>query len=174
MSTTTGTWQLDAVHSNVGFEVGYLTGTFKGGFRTIEATLTVGENGARLEGGADVASVDVKDENFAGHLQTPDFFDAERHPRITFAADGIDLSGGNVVANGHLTMKGDTHPVGVTGSIGGPLTDGYGNERLGLTVSASFDRTAFGINWNAPLPTGDPALSSDITVKADLFFVKAR
>jgi len=84
-----GTWGLDAVHSAVGFEVEYLGGTFKGSFREIDATLVVGDDSVSLEGSAKVASVDVKDEQLNGHLQTPDFFDAERFPEITFTTSEL-------------------------------------------------------------------------------------
>ena len=76
-----GTWSADPVHSHVSFEIAYAgTNTFRGGFREYAATL---EDGV-LEGSAQVASVDVKDEQLNGHLLTPDFFDAERFPEITF------------------------------------------------------------------------------------------
>ena len=77
MSTTetliapAGTWQLDPVHSSVGFEVAYLSGTFKGHFREFDGTLAVEGEKATLEGSAKVSSVDVKDENLAAHLQSP-------------------------------------------------------------------------------------------------------
>ncbi len=112
-----GTWQLDPVHSTVGFEVDYLVGTFKGQFREVEAKLDVRESSASLEGVAKVESVDVKDENFAAHLQSPDFFDAERHPELRFTAEQIDLDGDTVTAPGELTMKGITKPVTVAFSI---------------------------------------------------------
>ena len=81
-----GTWAADPVHSNVSFEVGYSgVNTFRGSFTDFQATLAGGESPA-LEGSAKVASVDVKDEQLNGHLQSPDFFDAERHPEISFRA----------------------------------------------------------------------------------------
>src|SRR5205823_1376897 len=72
-----GTWNLDPVHSRVDFEVSYLAGTFKGEFHEIGAELTVDGERASLEGTANVANVDVKDENLSAHLQSPDFFDGE-------------------------------------------------------------------------------------------------
>ena len=92
MSTTqtkvpAGTWNLDPVHSAVGFEVDYLAGTFRGQFRDVQAELGIADSGARIEGSAEVASVDVKDENLAAHLQSPDFFDAERFPTLRFVAE---------------------------------------------------------------------------------------
>jgi len=168
-----GTWQLDPVHSTVGFEIEYLGGTFKGQFREVEAKLVVGESGASLEGVAKVASIDVKDENLAAHLQTPDFFDVERYPELRFTAEQIDLDGDTIIAPGELTMKGVTKPVTVSGTILPPTTDAYGNERIGLRVSTKVDRTEFGISWNTPLPTGKKALSDEVTIVGDLYFVKA-
>src|SRR5256886_3671567 len=82
-----GTWSADPVHSNVSFEVAYAgVNTFRGGFRDFTATLT----GEGLEGSAKVASVDVKDEQLNGHLQTPDFFDGERYPEISFKATELN------------------------------------------------------------------------------------
>jgi len=168
-----GTWQLDPVHSTVGFEIDYLGGTFKGQFREVEAKLVVDEAGASLEGIAKVASIDVKDETLTAHLQSPDFFDAERYPELRFMAEQIDLDSDTITAPGELTMKGVVKPVTVSGTILPPTTDPYGNERIGLRVSTKVDRTEFDISWNTPLPTGKKALSDDVTIVGELFFVKA-
>ena len=169
-----GTWRLDPVHSSVDFEVAYLAGTFKGRFRQISAELTVDNERATLEGTADVASVDVKDENLSAHLQSPDFFDAERHPELRFAARDIRLDGeANVAVDGELTIKGATKPVQVTGTVTAPIADPYGNDRIGLNLVAAVDRTEFGVDWNTPLPSGDQALANDVKILAELQFVKA-
>jgi len=171
--TFTGTWQVDPVHSTVGFEVAYMAGTFKGEFREIAATLTVDGESARLEGSAKVASVDVKDENLSAHLQSPDFFDAERNPELRFTADDVDLSSDEVTARGELTIKGVTRPVEVTGTATAPLADPYGNERIGLQLTSAVDRTDFGVSWNTPLPSGEQALAAQVRIVTDLQFVKA-
>lgn len=169
----TGTWALDPVHSAVGFEVSYLAGTFKGQFRDVDATLEVREDSARLEGVARVASVDVKDENLAAHLQSPDFFDAEAHPELRFSADSVAVDGETATVDGEITIKGVTRPVRVVGRVAPPLTDPYGAERVGLAVEATIDRTEFGVSWNNPLPTGEPALANDVRIVGDLQFRKA-
>jgi polyisoprenoid-binding protein YceI len=169
-----GTWSLDPVHSRVDFEVSYLAGTFKGEFDEIGAELTVEAERASLEGTANVASVDVKDENLSAHLQSPDFFDAERHPELRFAAQDIRLDGdGKVSVDGELTIKGVTNRVAVTGTVTAPIADPYGNDRIGLNLTTKIDRTDFGVDWNNPLPSGDPALANDVTILAELQFVKA-
>jgi polyisoprenoid-binding protein YceI len=163
----TGTWQLDQVHSSIGFEVPYMGGTFRGQFRDVEATIADGS----VTGSAKVASVDVKDENLTAHLQSPEFFDVERYPELSFASTEIE-GGEELTIHGEITIKGVTQPVELTGRATEPLTDAYGRERFGLTLETTVDRTAFGLNWNLPLPTGEPALSNDVTLVADLFFVK--
>ena len=171
--TLTGTWELDPVHSSVGFEVPYLVGTFKGQFREVEAKLVVADSQAILEGGAKVDSVDVKDENLAAHLQSPDFFDAERHPELRFTANDIDLDSEAVLARGELTIKGITKPAEVTGTLTAPLVDAYGNERIGLELSATVDRHDFDVSWNVPLPTGQPAVGDEVKIVTELYFVRA-
>jgi len=169
----TGTWNLDAVHSRVDFEVRYLAGTFKGEFHEIGAELTVEGERASVEGTAKVASVDVKDENLSAHLQSPDFFDAERHPKLRFAAQDIDLDGdGKVSVDGELTIKGVTKPVAVTGTVTAPIADPYGNDRIGVNLTTAIDRTEFGVDWNNPLPSGELSLANEVAILAELQFVK--
>ncbi len=172
-SLPAGTWNLDPVHSRVDFEVSYLAGTFKGHFNEIGAELAVNGEHASLEGTGKVASVDVNEENLSGHLQGPDFFDAERYPELRFAAEQIRLDGdGRVSVDGELTIRGVARPVTVTGTVSAPIADPYGNERIGLNLSTRIDRTDFGVNWNNPLPSGEPSLANDVTILAELQFVK--
>src|SRR6185503_1439320 len=108
--------------------------TFKGQFREVEAQLELHDGTARLEGVARVASVDVKDENLAAHLQSPEFFDAERHPDLSFSSHDLSPDGDSLTVRGELTIKGVTQPVELTGTIGAPLTDAFGRERIGLEL----------------------------------------
>jgi len=170
-----GTWQVDPTHSEVGFAVPYLGGTFRGSFSPVAATLTVGEDGAvELAGTAPVEGIKVKDENLSGHLLSPDFFDAERAPKIAFKASDLDRSGNDVKVNGELTIKGNTRPVELIGTITDPIVDYSENERIVVTLETTIDRTQFDLNWNAPIPSGEPALGNDVTITAELYFVKAQ
>ena len=170
MSTTTqtalpaGTWSVDKVHSTVGFAVPYMAGTFQGTFSDFEARL---DDGA-LTGIAQVASVQVKDPNLEAHLQAPDFFDAERYPELSFVARDVSRSGDELTIAGELTLKGRTEPVEIKGRITDPFADPFGGERFGLQLEAKVDRTKFGLDWNNPLPSGDPALANEVTIVVDL------
>ncbi len=164
----TGTWSADTIHSTVGFAVPYLAGTFQGTFSKFDARLSDGA----VRGTAEVASVEVKDPNLSIHLQSPDFFDAERFPQLAFEGGETSRSGDMLTIAGELTLKGHTEPVEITGHINDPAPDPYGGERLGLQLEATVDRTRFGLNWNNPLPSGDPALANDVTIIVDLQLVK--
>ena len=170
----TGTWNVDPVHSQVGFAVDYLVGTFRGSFSPVTGTLAVAEDGtAELRGSAQASSIKVQDENLSTHLLSPDFFDTERTPEIGFSATDIRRSGADVTVNGTLTIKGITQPVELTGTISDPIEDAYGNDRIALNLETTIDRTQFGLNWNLALPTGKPALANDVQLTAELFLVKA-
>src|SRR2546422_3688604 len=180
MSTTTdtrqalptGTWALDPVHSAIGFEVDYLAGSFRGQFRDVAGKLETKGQTPVLTGSAKVASVDVKDENLAGHLQSPDFFDAERYPELSFESSEIDRAGDQITVRGGITIKGVEKPVELTGTIADPITDYTGDEKLSVKLDTTIDRTEFGVNWNMPLPDGKPALADDVKLSAELHFVK--
>ncbi len=167
-----GSWHADPVHSNVSFEVGYAgVNTFRGSFREFDAEL----DGSSLTGTAKVASVDVKDEQLNGHLQTPDFFDAARYPEIAFSATELTRhEDGGVHGTGELTIKGVTKPITLEGRIAdAPSTDPFGRERLGLTLTATIDRNEYGVSWNAPNQSGGNYLADDVTLIAELALVKA-
>jgi len=164
-----GTWTVDIVHSEIGFSVDYMAGTFRGSFSKFTAELA----DAKLSGTADVSSVQVKDPNLEAHLQGPDFFDAERSPELRFVAEEFERSGNELTVRGEIAIKGQTHPIELTGTIGDPIADPYGSERFGLKLEGKIDRTAFGIDWNTPLPTGEPALANEVTLVAQLQLVKA-
>jgi polyisoprenoid-binding protein YceI len=166
----TGTWGLDPVHSSIGFAVPYSgIGTFRGTFEDFDASLVDG----RLEGVAKVASVKVDDENLAGHLQSPDFFDAEQHPELRFVATSVERDGDRVAIEGDLTLRGVTKPVEITGTVTGPLENAYGQQRLGFDVETTVNRHDFGISWNMELPGGGQALGDDVVVTANLALVQA-
>jgi polyisoprenoid-binding protein YceI len=173
-SLPAGTWQVDPVHSHVGFAVKYNGGTFRGSFSGIDARLEVAPDGAAsLTGGARVENVKVQDENLSAHLLSPEFFDSERTPEIRFASQRASRSGDSLTVAGELTIKGRTQPVELRGSAADPITDGFGNERVHLTLEGVVDRTQFGLDWNMPLPSGEPALANDVKLTAELYFVKA-
>jgi polyisoprenoid-binding protein YceI len=163
-----GTWGVDKTHSNVGFAVDYMAGTFTGTFSDFDAAVADGV----IKGSAKVASIQVKDANLEAHLQGPEFFDVDRHPDLTFASKSIAGEDGQLTIEGTITMKGHTEDVEIKGQISDPIADPYGGERFGLKLEAVVDRDKFGISWNNPLPSGEAALSNEVTITAGLQLVR--
>jgi polyisoprenoid-binding protein YceI len=165
----TGTWQLDPVHSKAGFAVKHAgLSNFRGTFDTVDASL---EDGV-LRGSVKVDSVSVPVDQLKGHLQGPDFFDAERHPEITFVARNLEQDGEQLKVAGELTMRGVTKPVEATGTIAGPAQYFDGKDRIAIELETTVDRTAYGINWNAPIPSGGNALADTVTITVELQLVR--
>jgi polyisoprenoid-binding protein YceI len=165
-----GTWMLDRTHSSVAYAVRHSgVSLFRGGLTDFAATL---ENG-RLQGSADVTSITVQDENLEGHLLSPDFFDAERSPRVSFASTGIRRDGEEVTVEGELEIRGVKQPITLTGSIAGPIA-GPAGDKIGLHLETVIDRTSFGMTWNMELPGGGSILDDEVTLTADLELAKAQ
>ncbi len=141
-----GEWKFNAVHPRP-TSLKYLVAKYRGRFDELDASLRDGV----LTGSVKVASVNVKESNPIGHLQSPDFFDAEQHPEISFTSEVLDIDGDTLTLDGQLTMKGVTAPVHATGTVNGrPRTS------WATPASASRWRQAqphrFGVSWNADLP----------------------
>ena len=165
--TIQGNYVLDPIHSSASFAVKHMVvSTFRGRFEKFDATLTDG----KLVGTVDVGSIVVKDENLAAHLQSPEFFDAERHPELRFESTDIRRTGegDEVVVDGELTIKGITKAVEARGTLEGPAVTFGDVNKVGLTLEAIIDRTEFGLNWNAPLPKGGFALANDVKLIVEL------
>jgi polyisoprenoid-binding protein YceI len=167
-----GTWSLDPVHSTAGFAIKYMLSTFRTHFDRVEAALDTTGAEPKLSGSVDPASIVVKDENFAAHLASPDFFDVANHPRITFESTSFRRDGDRLVVEGDLTIKGLTQSVEAQGVLTEPHEDLHGNTRVGIQLEAVIDRDAFGVSWNAPLPKGGLALARDVRLEVELFLVK--
>jgi polyisoprenoid-binding protein YceI len=169
----TGSWSVDPIHSSAGFEVRHMVvSTFRGDFRDFDAELRSGDGTARLVGTARPASIDVRDENLAAHLASPEFFDTERYPEIRFESAAIEVDpDGNVVAAGDLTVRDHTEAVEARGTLVHIAEDVTGGQRIGLGLETTVDRRAFGLEWNAPLPKGGFALGNDVKLLINLELV---
>jgi polyisoprenoid-binding protein YceI len=171
MSTTptalAGAYAADSIHSSFGFAVRYQgVSLFRGTLDDVTASLTDG----RLQGSAKVESISIRTpEQFRAHVLGAEFFDAEQHPEVTFTSSELDLADdGTARVAGELTIKGITRPVEATGTWIAPAADAFGNTRGHLQLEAVVDRTAYDMNWNAPLPSGGKALADEVTLTVDI------
>jgi polyisoprenoid-binding protein YceI len=171
--TPAGTYTVDPIHSSITFAVTHNgVATFRSGFASYEAKLSGGE-APRLEGTVDVASIEIDEEQLKGHLLSPEFFDAERHPRLRFESSELSVSeDGSVRLRGELEIRGETREVEASGRFGQLGADLGGNARVGLSLAATVDRRGFGLDWNAELPSGGRVLEYEVGIAVELELVE--
>lgn len=154
----TGTWEIDASHSTVGFAVKHaVVATTRGQFKSYAGGATI--DAAVPENSSiwveiDADSVDTGNEQRDGHLKGGDFFNTEANSKITFKSTTVKVDGDSIVTTGDLTVGAVTHPVDVTWEFGGIAKDPWGNTKAGFEGTATISRKDWGITWNAALETG--------------------
>jgi polyisoprenoid-binding protein YceI len=165
-----GTWTSDPTHSSFDFSVKHMVvATFRGSLPDFEATLTSREDGTlHLLGVGRPASITTQDDNLTGHLASPDFFDVQRHPEVRYESDEIVRDGDRLTVRGRLTLKGVTKDLELQGAIVGPVVGLGDAEVVGIELEGVIDRTAYGLNWNAPLPGGGFAVGNDVRLRTQL------
>jgi len=162
----TGTWTIDPSWSALEFEVRKLgLVTIKGRVPGFSGTIHGAEG--TINGVVDATSITTFDADRDAHLQSPEFFDTQRYPELTFASTSVELDGDELVVSGDLTIKGVSKPVALRGELSGPENDPWGGERIGLALETTIDRTDFGLEWNAPLPGGGFLLPNEVVLRAN-------
>lgn len=168
-----GTWSIDQAHSAVEFHIKHLgLATVIGRAPVVSGTIEGGD-AASIAGTVEVSSITTFDDSRDGHIQSPEFFDADRYPELSFESSSIAANGNALEVDGTLTIKGVTKPVKLTGTFAGSAQDPWGNERIGMDLEAVVDRTEWGLDWNAPLPGGGFLLPDEAKLTATLSAVKA-
>ena len=165
-----GTYVLDGTHSGVHFSVRHLmVSKTKGRFDDFDATVTIGEDplDSSVEVEIRVASIDTREASRDGHLRSPDFFDAELHPVITYRSTKVTPDGKRGwLVDGELTVRDITVAVPLSVTFEGGAVDPWGNARIGFEAHTELDREAFGLTWNQALETGGVLVGK--TVKIDI------
>jgi len=165
-------YSVDNVHSTVEFGARHMViSTVKGHFSSFEGTITVdGKDPAQWEisGKIDVSSIDTGDEKRDTHLKSADFFDVEKYPDITFQSREIRRSGNQFICAGTFTMHGTSREVEIPFKLTGPITDPWGNARVGLESSWSIHRKDYGISWSETLDGGGLVVGDEITVELNI------
>lgn len=168
-------WKIDPAHSEVGFKIKHLMITnVKGDFKKFDAEAeTTGDSTdvfkiSKIRFTAEVASIDTGSEQRDQHLRTADFFNAEKHPQLIF--DGKKYEGDTL--EGDLTIAGITKPVKLNVEFNGIAKDPWGNTKAGFSINGKINRKDWGINWNTVLETGGFLVGDEVTINADVQFLK--
>ncbi len=172
------TWNLDKSHSGITFSVRHMMITnVRGSFNDFVAVVSADASdltGLEASLTIDVNSIDTKDEGRDGHLKSPDFFNAEQFPQISFKKTALVAKGGEDYAlTGDLTIAGVTKSVTLNTEISGPAKDPWGNTKFGVVADGSISRSEFGLSWNAALETGGFLVGDAIKIHIELEFAQA-
>lgn len=173
------TYQLDPVHSSAGFSVKHMMiAKVHGAFEKLSGKLVFDKNDpqkASAEATIEAASINTREPQRDTHLRSPDFFDVEKFPSLSFTSKSVTgSSGGSIKVAGDLTIKGITKQVIL--DVEGPsdeIKDPYGNLKIGLFATTKIRRKDFGLTWNAALEAGGVLVGDDVTITLDLQFVKS-
>ena len=163
----TKTYAIDKGHSEVGFQVRHMVGKVGGRFTDfsgkIEGDLAKPET-AKVEFAIKAASINTDNEKRDGHLRSPDFFDVEKYPEITFKSDKVVAkSKEEFDVHGQLNLHGVTKPVVLPVKLLG-VGKGRRGELVGLEIATTVNRKDYGIIWNRVLDTGGMTLGDDVAV----------
>ena len=177
-STTTTTWQIDPAHTSVEFSLKHLMiSTVRGHFGAVSGTIVLDEANpaaSHVTADIDVTSIDTRQEQRDAHLRSPDFFDVEKFPAITFRSTGVaPLGGGEYDVAGDLTIRDVTRPVVLRVADEGRGGDPWGGQRAAFTASTKIDRRDFGLTWNQALETGGVLVGYDIRISLEVQAVQA-
>ena len=172
-------WNIDPSHSTAEFSVRHLMITnVKGRFGKLEGSVNYDPEkpeASQIDVTIDATSIDTRDEKRDAHLRSPDFFDVEKFPSLTFKSTSVKKTDDGFAATGDLTIHGVTKPV--TLEVEGPsevTKDPWGNQRIGASATAKVNRKDWGLNWNAALETGGVLVGETVKISLEVSLVAAK
>ena len=172
----TGTWTTDAVHSKAGFAVKHMgISTVRGEFTDFAGELEIGDDlsTAKVHGKIQVASVDTGEDQRDAHLRSPDFFDAETYPEMTFASTRIEQVDDEIFRiTGDLTLHGVTKEIVLHADVLGTDVDPMGNDRVGLEITGQLSRGDYDMKFNQALGSGNLLVADKVTLALDIEAVR--
>jgi polyisoprenoid-binding protein YceI len=172
-----GTWNVDPAHSSVEFSIKHMMiATVHGRFKDFEGTIEAAENinDSKVVGVVRTASIDTNELTRDEHLRGPDFFDTEHYPEARFESSRIvPLGGASFRVIGDLTLKSVTREVEMEATIEGFEKDPWGNDRVGVSLRGTIDRTDFGLTWQRALETGGYLVGEQVNIAIDISAVRA-
>ena len=162
------TYTIDKDHTTIGFKIRHLFSNVKGTFDQLDGTFVyVPDKPDQWTAAATIqaASINTRVEKRDNHLRSPDFFEVEKYPTITFKSTGVtDATPTGAKLHGLLAIHGVEKPVVLDLEIHGEGKDPWGNQRSGVTATARINRKEFGLNWNQALETGGVLVGDDVDI----------
>ena len=166
-----GTWNIDPVHSHIGFMARHLmVSKVRGNFTKFEGQIVTAADPLQSTATAtiDTTSFDTSNEQRNGDIKGENFLDVANYPTMTYRSTGIRRDGDDIIADGDLTIRGITHPVALTVEVNGFGPDPYGGTRAGFSATGEINRNDYGITANMVLPTGGVMVSEKIQLTIEV------
>jgi polyisoprenoid-binding protein YceI len=166
-----GTWNIDPVHSEVGFSVRHMmVSKVRGRFTNFSGQLVTGASplDSSVTAEIDLASISTGHEQRDAHIRSADFFEVETYPTMTYRSTGVRPDGGDYILDGELTLKGVTKNVPLKLEIQGFGPDAYGGTRAGFTATGEINRRDFNVNFSAVMETGGAVVSDKVTLHLEI------
>jgi polyisoprenoid-binding protein YceI len=164
-----GSYEIDPSHTTVEFVARHLMiSKVRGRFTGVSGVVDIAERpeDSSVEVAIDASSVQTDDERRDGHLRSPDFFDVERYPTLTFRSAGVEpRPDGTWKVAGELTVREATPPVDLDVEFEGAGADPWGQERIGFSAAADVDREEWGLTWNQALEAGGVLVGRKVRIE---------
>jgi len=170
-------FELDPAHTHIGFTAKHMmVSTVRGSFTDWSGHVEVNENdpaSAVAEVTLKSASVQSGSDDRDKHLRSPDFFNVESYPDITYRSSTVvKIDDTRYKVAGELTIKDVTRPVTLEFEIGEPFQDGWGNERVGISATGKVNRKDWGLEWNMIMEAGRLLVSDEAKLEIDSELVR--
>jgi len=171
------TWTIDPAHSEIGFKIKHLViSTVSGKFTSFEGKLEGDPEDftqSQISFTADIDSINTGNEQRDGHLKSGDFFDAAKHPKLSFSSTAIvNKNGSDYKVTGDLTIRGTTKPITLNVDFGGVQNNMYGQTVAGFEITGKINRQEYGLTWSAVTEAGGIVVSDDVKLAIDAELVK--
>ena len=149
-------YDADMAHSNIGFAIPILGGLshVRGKFTDFTASIVYDDadvTKSTVNVVIKTASINTGIEPRDKHLRTPDFFDAEKFPEITFQSSRIEKKGKQLIAHGTFTMHSVSKEIALPFTINGVMKDEKtGKTTLGVSAHTVIKKSDYGMTWSRP------------------------
>lgn len=167
-------YKIDPAHTRVGFSVRHFgINNVKGNFDEFEGSLVLDEGKIKdASATIQVKSINTRIQQRDDHLRSPDFFDAAKHPTITFKTKRVEQQGAQMILIADFTMRGMTKELRLPAKLSGPTKDPWGNTRIGLEATAKLNRKDYGINYHEVLEAGALAVGEEVEIEINAEAIK--
>jgi polyisoprenoid-binding protein YceI len=172
-------WNIDTSHSGVHFTVRHMVvSKVRGTFARWQGAIDFDEQdpaASKVSVRIDAVSVDTREPQRDAHLRSPDFFDVEKHPALTFESRKVErLDDQQYRLTGDLSLHGVTREVTLDAEYLGAGKDPWGNQRIAFQAQTAISRKDFGLHWNQVLEAGGVLVGDKIEISLDVQAVKAQ